>query len=293
MTKKLRTFKQLIQMSTRPRTFAGIEFFNHFVDFELRSKLDKVGFTLNNTKFRKFESMGKSSMTRFGSVIFEATSFEEILQKSKKIGDIRNLRLVTTTEDYSRNKVILILEPGDEASRRPYLQGLADTGVEIILATGFELSGLQWATSFAKNAYQITYNDTDSVEQIFAENEINGILCYYDLVIPFANKVAEKFNLPKIFDVNGVNEKTLRQFCLWFQKDFHPANKGIQRYAFEASGLKSPKFKVVAENEIQKCVWHEYPAIVKPAYSTELGQQFLSNWDTSSLLKIHFDSVGA
>lgn len=163
-----------------------------------------------------------------------------------------------------KNRVLLI-EPGDEATRRYMLESLASrVDIEIIVASGiFSSSKNEWFEPFTNEFVSFSYEKIEHLVEEAKTRGVGGVVTYFDLCLGAAQAVARCLDLPLIF----AGQETL-------------GRKDVQRRLLAEKGVRTAKFvKIDSDREILADVL-EYvglPCVVKPVqFTSSLGVKVCS-----------------
>jgi biotin carboxylase len=155
---------------------------------------------------------------------------------------------------------ILIIEPGEQATRGFFLQGLSKLcDVELIVASGVYPSAKgQWFEPLVSSFIPFKYYQLDELAQEAAKHQISGVLTFFDLCVETANHVAQNLNLPLVY-----------------QGSLNPTRKDFQRRLLEEKRLSSVRYAVIESDATDfREMTHKFgfPCIVKPVqFTSSLG----------------------
>lgn len=140
-------------------------------------------------------------------------------------------------------KTILVVDPAP--SKRDYIiEGLKKLGIRTI-----GLTPINSCSGFVLCDYKIV-RDFSDVTNIMQDLEkmpkVDGVICFHQAAITFANKLCYELNLPMI----------------WADKELDLANKISVNKKWEEAGLRVPKSYVYEKLTCEKL---EFPVVVKPA----------------------------
>lgn len=161
---------------------------------------------------------------------------------------------------------IILLEPGDQASRECFLVGFKKAAnIELIVASSIYTTAKgQWFEKYADQFVSFSFKDFNALKEQIELMSVDAIVTYYDLCLEFVNNLNIALGKRPIYAC----EKS-------------PARKSYQRSRLLEENLASAKFVTINNLTAESLVTAKsigFPCVVKPCQLTSsLGVSICTN----------------